>query len=84
MYYFEIKSIFSRKWENYPKSILRKKKFHWSEFFRNIYETMWLLVDTTRCDFVLIARNISILNILPFRGFAGAFNIYNVTSFVRA
>jgi len=64
----------------------KKKSFteaNFSAMFMRPCDYRWII--TTRCDFVLIARNISILNILLFRGFAGAFNIYNVvTSFVRA
>jgi len=44
--------------------------------------TARLSMRTMRRDFP-IARNVSMkLNVLPFRGFAGAFNIYNAVTYV--
>lgn len=67
-----------------------KKSFFFAEanfpaMFAELHDYWCARHDATRRDFVLIARNISILNILLFREFAGTFNIYNVvTSFARA
>jgi len=52
-----------------------------SEFFCMF--TARLSMRAMRRDFVPIARNVSMkLNVLPFRGFAGAFNIYNAVTYV--
>jgi len=43
-----------------------------------------LSMRAMRRDFIPIARNVSMkLNVLPFRGFAGAFNIYNAVTYVN-
>jgi len=55
-----------------------------ANFFFRMF-TARLSMRAMRRDFVPIARNVPMkLNVLPFRGFAGAFNIYIAVTYVSS